>query len=227
MEGILARRHRFTTVVLLTKNPAVALRDDYLALLRELGQSQAPKPPSGNETHHRPPRLQVEVSLAFWREEARAFWDPHAPPVSQRIDAIRALSRAGIPVVLRIDPLFPRSPLREHSSLALTDFGLAEAQTLDDLEQLVTFAKEVGARHVVYSPVKIVRQGLGGWSQSMRQLKEAAETLAAPDKLICRGNSWRLPPATAERFVTAPFLDLCRRAGIPAKFCMQNLTETP
>jgi len=39
----------------------------------------------------------------------------------------------------------------------MADVGLTEAQTITDLEQLVDFAREVGARHVVYSPVKIVQ----------------------------------------------------------------------
>ncbi len=94
----------------------------------------------------------MEVSLAFWREEARCHYDPGAPSVEDRIAGLHALHTAGIPLVLRIDPLFPRSPLPTKPPTTVADFGLPEAQTLDDLEQLVTLAKELQVRHVVYSP---------------------------------------------------------------------------
>jgi hypothetical protein len=36
-----------------------------------------------------------------------------------------------------------------------------------------------------------------------------------------------LPGLLAERLVTEPFLKLCAAANLPAKFCMQNLLDTP
>jgi len=47
-----------------------------------------------------------------------------------------------------------------------------------------------------------------------------------PQPLVFRGGSWRLPPQH-QSAVTAALVDLCRKHGIPAKHCMQNLTETP
>ena len=43
------------------------------------------------------------------------------------------------PGVLRIEPLLAPSPLQTQPS-SLLDFGLDEAQTLDDLEQVVVFS---------------------------------------------------------------------------------------
>jgi DNA repair photolyase len=37
----------------------------------------------------------------------------------------------------------------------------------------------------------------------------------------------RLPQRVAAARMTGPFLDLCRKHGVPAKFCMSNLVETP
>ncbi len=72
---------------------------------------------------------------------------PHVPRnVSFRTVRVRALREAGIPVVLRIDPLFPRSPLPTGALSRLADFGLVEAQTLEELENLVSFAKSINAR---------------------------------------------------------------------------------
>ena len=206
LEAILARRHRFTTVVLLTKNPAIPARPDYAELLQRL----AP--------------LRVEVSLAFWRDEVRTFFEPDSPPVQDRIAAIRRLRQLDIPVVIRIDPLLPRSPLP--GGKTFNDFGLLEAQPLEDLERLTAFAAEIGAEHVVYSVAKITRPRAKPLPESMHALKRVYERLAAPEKLVFRGGSWRLPHPVAQAHVVDPFLALCRRHDLPAKFCMQNLIET-
>jgi hypothetical protein len=57
-------------------------------------------------------------------------------------------------------------------------------------------------------------------------MRSVYEAVARPDRLVFRGGSWRLPPA-AQSAVTAPLLDLCRRYGVTAKCCRQNLIETP
>lgn len=222
LEGILAHRRRFTTVVVLTKNPGLAAQEDYVRLLRPLGVR--PPPPGGavNGT----PGVIVEVSLAFGRDQARAFWDPQAPTVTERLEGIRALRAAGLSVVLRIDPLFPRSPLGRATGRSLADFGLVEAQTQEDLERLLAFAKEVGVRHVVYSPAKIVVSRRMGLDPVLRRLRNAYEVLSAPEQLEWRGGSWRLPCSASERWITGPFVDLCGQAGLQAKFCMKNLLET-
>jgi DNA repair photolyase len=227
LEGLLAHRRRFTTITLLTKNPSLAARMDYADLLRALAEIPAWHPFANRWKEINHPALQVEVSMAFWREEASAFWDPGAPTVASRTEGVRALRAADIPVVLRIDPLFPRSPLLIEGGKSLGDFGLLEAQTLDDLEQLVTFAAQVGARHIVYSTAKIVRSRYQPLPDAMRKLLEVYRALSAPGKPGWRGGSWRLPPKFADCFVTRPFLELCRQHGIAAKFCMKNLLETP
>jgi len=167
---------------------------------------------------------QVQVSLAFWRDEARAAYDPCAPTVEERKEGIRALRAVGIPVILRIDPLFPRSPLPIQAS-SLRDFGLTEAQTLNDLEHLVAFARDVGVRHVVYSTAKIVQPR--GRPVMTVAAKRAVRALCAPGKPVWRDFSWRLPPEIAERHIIQPFREICRRAGIAGKFCMRDLVEIP
>lgn len=213
-------RHRFTSVVILTKNPRLACSSPYLGLLRQLGELGAGHPSREVLAARGLPSVRVEVSLAFWSEEARAVMDPGAPAVEDRLDAIRELRKAGVPVVLRIDPLFPRSPILGRT---LGDYGLPECQSIDDLDRLLAFAAEVGVMHVVYSPAKIVRFV----SQTMQKMKQVYENLAAPNRVpFCRG-SWRLPPAIAESFVVRPFLELCKKHGVPAQYCKRNLITTP
>ena len=227
LEQILANRHRFTTVTILTKNPLLTAQPDYLDLFRELADLPAHHPRHEEFTGKGLPGFVIEVSLAFWRETARSVYDPGAPTVEERIQGIGLLRQAGIPVVLRIDPLLPRSPLREEPPTTLADFGLEEAQTLEDLENLVTFAKAMSARHVVYSPAKIVKPRGAGLSETMQALRAAYQAVAGPEKLVWRGRSWRLPQNVAEAHVVRSFLEICKRRGVRAKYCKQNLIETP
>jgi len=149
LEQILEHRHRFTTVTILTKNPMLPVELGYIELFKALLGYQ-PDRPMYQDSRRYWPGFVIEVSLAFWQETARIAYDPGAPTVEQRIEGIRALYQAGIPLVLRIDPLFPRSPITENPVRNITDFGLPEAQTIDDLEKLVSLAKEVQVKHIVY-----------------------------------------------------------------------------
>lgn len=218
LEAVLAHRRRFTTVVILTRNPLLATRPEYLRLLQSLNCSA--RVPGGQAAV--PGGIQVEVSLAFWREAARTFWDPHAPSVQERIEGLRVLRNAGLPVILRIDPLFPRSDARIRAG----KFGLVEAQSAEDLEQLVLLARELQAVRVVYSTVKIVKPRYRALDGPRLGLKHFCEELAAGGKLPFRGGSWRLPGEYAQAAVVEPFLEVCDRLTMPAAFCMANLLAT-
>jgi DNA repair photolyase len=226
LEGMLAHRWRFTSVTLLTKNPSLAAREDYVQLLRALGEVPESHPTAAYWKGSGQSAVQVEVSLAFWRDQSCAFWDPCAPSVPHRIEGIQALRAVGIPVVLRIDPLFPRSPLPPQFAHKMEDFGLAEAQTLEDLENLVSFAKEMGVRHVVYSPARIVLPRRRPMDPAMQNLLRVYQLLSAPAKPLWGHGCWRLAHSLAARWLTNPFLEICQRLGVPAKFCMTNLIET-
>ncbi len=93
--------------------------------------------------------------------------------------------------------LFARSPLKLDGKATMTDFGLTEALTIPDLEQLVAFAREVGIRHVVYSPAKIVQPRGRPLSATMTALLDLYRALSAPGRPVRRGGSWRLPKAVA------------------------------
>ncbi|MCB1128064.1 MAG: hypothetical protein KDM81_16345, partial [Verrucomicrobiae bacterium] len=215
LEGVLATRHRFTTVTVLTRNPLLAARPEYARLLAALARPASDHPgwPSWNESGF-PPAV-VEVSLPFWREETARFWDPRAPRVKTRVAGIRRLAEAGVPVVLRIDPLFPREPA-DGIGVSPAAFGLEEPQTLEDLRALVSLAQEVGAHHVVYSAAKVVKPRFGGLPPAMVALRDLYRRLAEPKRLEWSGGSWRLPRETIEREITGPFKNLCGKAGVRA-----------
>jgi len=225
LQGLLEHRHRFTTVTMLTKNPLLAVKLGYLDLFQSLGRLTTEHPKRTEFAAHGDPPFQVQVSLAFWREEARRAYDVAAPSIEDRKAGVRALRNAGIPVILRIDPLFPRSPLPLANKTSMADFGLAEAQTISDLEHLVEFAHEVDVRHVVYSPVKVVQPRRRQLSTTMAAMRDLYRALSAPSKPVWRGGSWRLPKEVADEHVIGPFLEICKRAGVTAKFCMRDLIE--
>ena len=198
---------------------------DYIDLFRTLGDLPVGHPVRDEFVRKNQHAFVLQASLAFWREEAAAAYDPCAPLIQDRIAGLRALHAAGIPLVLRIDPLFPRSPLANGQTLQ--DFGLPEAQALDDLEQLVALATELNVRHVVYSPTKIVQPRGRRLQPLMLALRDVYRTMAAPEKLDFHGGSWRLPDALARMHITQPFLDVCARQGVIAKYCKRDLIETP
>jgi DNA repair photolyase len=216
LEQVLRHRRHFTTVTILTKNPLLAARPEYVELLQKLMIS----PQAADETV----ALTVEVSLAFANDVARQVFDPAAPSVADRMQGIRLLRNAGIPVVLRIDPLFPRSPIAD--MMNMSDFGLPELQTLDDLDSLAAFAAEVNVHHIVYSTAKIVLPRSRPLHDAMRKMKSVYQAYAAPDTPVWHSGSYRLPHPVAQQKIIDPFLALCKKHNLPAKFCKQNLLET-
>ena len=66
----------------------------------------------------------------------------------------------------------------------MAEFGLPEAQTIEDLESLVTFAKKMKVRHIVYSPLKMVQPRVRRLSLTMQALRATCRPMAAPEKLI-------------------------------------------
>ena len=225
LEQVGAHRRRFTTVTILTKNPLLPVQLNYVGLFKSLIELPADHPRQPFFKQHGLPGFRVQVSLAFWREEARRVYDPGAPTIEERKKGLLALHQAGIPLVLRIDPLFPQSPLGNQSARPYEDFGILRPQTPEDIEALVGFAKEIGACHVVYSAAKIVQPKGRKLSEVMQAMKRAYEDAAGSSGLSFRGGAWRLPDTIADDRVTRPFLEVCRRIGVNAKHCKRDLIE--
>jgi len=192
--------------VILTKNPEMLCEEPYLSTIR----SQQIK------------TLTVQVSCAFWRDEARSFYEPKAPSVGKRLDAIKSLAREGVDVELRIDPLFPSArisrELRIHNDL--TDYGIPEAQTQDDIEQLVCFAKEIGAKAVIAKPLKVP---ISNNAQRCKDWFVELYRHAWPSgRRTVSGGSWRLPPIYQEALVSS-VQDICLKAGIEFRHCKHDV----
>jgi DNA repair photolyase len=225
LEKLAERRRRFTTVTLLTKNPAMLLDGRYIDVLRRLNTLANDHPRNAWFKEHGHSPLQIEVSLAFWNDEHRRLLDPAAPSVESRMQAILALRKESLPVHLRIDPLFPRDLLPGGKKMG--DFGLPDVQPLTDLESLVRFCSEVAVGKIIYSVAKITLPRDGRLSAVMQRMKQVYEQLAPKGTLVLRGGSWRLPESTAGELISAPFVALCHQCMITAQTCKANLISTP
>jgi len=99
------------------------------------------------------PPLRVDCSLAFFNDEHRRLLDP-ARPASRAAWRHRSSSeKRAFRLFLRIDPFLPRDPLGCGKTMA--DFRVPDVHAIRDLEGLVTFSRELAARHIVYSVAKI------------------------------------------------------------------------
>ena len=91
----------------------------------------------------------VTITITTLDRRVQRLIEPNAPPPSERLRAVRALSREGVPVGVRIDPIIPR----------VNDDP-------DDLRRLVREAVNAGALHVTTSTFK-------ARPDSLRRIKEA------------------------------------------------------
>ncbi|MGR3319203.1 MAG: hypothetical protein ACUZ8O_12085 [Candidatus Anammoxibacter sp.] len=207
LQQIHQNRRLFSSIVLLTKNPAILCQDEYLSLLKE--ESMRP--------------VTVQISCAFWRDEIRKFFEPHAPEIQNRLDAFRELCDHGINVDLRIDPLFPSSDfepdIRKH--LNLNDYNLPEPQTNDDLVRLVEFVKEAGGKAIIAKPLKIPV------SNKAKQAKEwfvniykDANHIGGTGKV--KGGSYRLPDEY-QKAMMMRVKKMCDREGVVFRYCKHDV----
>ncbi len=224
LEKLAEHRNRFTTVTLLTKNPAVLMDERYVRALHRLNELPSDHPRRcwfDKEGH---PGLRLECSLAFYNDEHRRLLDPDAPSVESRMGALRFLRHEGFAVFPRIDPLFPRDLVSDGKEMA--NFGLPDVQSMRDLEGLVRFSKKLASTHIIYSVAKITRPQRGSLPPVMERMKRVYQHLAAGQPLVFRGGSWRLPESVVGDHILSPFMDLCERHSVSAKACKTNLVTT-
>ena len=210
LKTVVENGHYFSITTILTKNPSMLLdRDcDYISIIKSI------------------PRFQIEVSLTFWNDGCRQFYEPGAPTVQSRLDAIRALRQKEIAVSLRIDPLFPRDPIsNDTTGKKLLDYGFHTAQTIEDLHHLIDFAAETGCQKVIVSPCKVP---IGRFRNVdyMNQCRNFYTAIGLSRKPITKGFAWRLPREYYEHQILAPVQEYCNLKNISLMDCKQNLITT-
>ena len=199
-------RDLFTSIVILTKNPMILTTEPYLSIITNPWM----KP------------FTVQVSCAFWQDNVRKFYEPTAPPVKERLEAMKKLVAAGVDVELRIDPLFPTTrvekEIRKHNPLP--DYGIPEAQTKNDIESLVKFSADAGASSIIAKPLKVPvsnkAQHCKGWFKTI--YSDANEGQGRSVK----GGSWRLPERYQKALMSS-IHETCKTNGIKFKHCMHDV----
>ena len=200
-------RHRFTTITILTKNPARLCLLKYIEALQALLN------------------VQVEVSCSFFQKQFKEQFEPGAPSIESRLSAIRQLRKHNISVALRIDPIFPRDPLPSSffKRQTLKEYGVPHCQTETDIEYLMKFAAEVGCTRIIVSPLKLI---IGRFNKSAllpiyRELYAAANN----GKPLKKGPAFRLPWELYQYWIEKP-KQIAKSVGIELVYCKHNLVNT-
>jgi hypothetical protein len=139
---------------------------------------------------------------------------------------VRRFREAGIPVSIRIDPLFPREPLPAESwpRPTLAGYGLERTQTLDEIGTLIRFASGTGCQKLIVSALKVPvgRWASAGFKDAFRNLYSALWG----GRPKTRSFAWRLP----EDYIRGPLIgevtEIGRRYGAPVTTCSENLVNT-
>jgi DNA repair photolyase len=198
-------RRLFTSIVILTKNPALLCEEPYLSIVSD--REMQP--------------FTVQISCAFWRDDVRAFYEPNTPSVESRLNALRRLFERGVDVELRIDPLFPSArideKLRRHMPLPF--YSIPEAQTEDDLINLVRFAKAAGVNAVVAKPLKVA---ISKRAQRCKDWFAQIFADACDGKRTVSGGSWRLP-RDYQNALTQSLAEICTAEGVIFKHCKHDV----
>jgi len=190
LERLVAHKVLFSSFGILTKNPAVLLDDEqYAACLLELA-------------------VEVQVSIAFFRDDAARDVEPGAPAVSERMRTVENLAAKGVRVAIRVDPLFPRNV---PACPVLQDRD-------EDLIPLVRWAKQAGAAYIIGKPLKLPVMGAVD-----RELHQQL----APAFAVKRGSYWRMPVAEQERLIQ-DMRNICAAEGMPFHVAeVARLREAP
>jgi DNA repair photolyase len=197
----------FSTITILTKNPILLCTPKYLKVIQSLKT------------------FQVEVTCPFYQDEPRKFFEPGAPKIESRFEAIRILRKHNIKVALRIDPIFPRNPLPKEffEKPTLHAYDAPQSQTEEDIEHLIRFASEVGCSRIIVSPLKLT----AGRLNRSELLTEYRKLYAAANngKLIKKGAAYRLPWPLYHHWIEKP-THIADSLEIPLVYCKKNLFDT-
>lgn len=127
--------------------------------------------------------------------------EPNAPAPSERFKTLEFLSKEGIPVGLRLDPIIP----------FLND---------DEIEDILTFAKASGVKHVTVSTFK------PRWDSLKRMMKAFPEVMSKLKPLYKEriSNSWYLPYEIRKELMLK-VKNICESFGFSFSCCREGFPE--
>jgi len=149
-------------------------------------------------------RSAVTITITTLDENLARKLEPRAPPPSKRLDAVSILSREGIPIGVRIDPVI----------LFLTDDGVKE---------LVREVKNAGAQHVTASTFK---PRIDGWKRMEKAFPEACAKLKPLyfEEGERIGRSFYLPRPLRFKLMKS-IAEECAKVGFTFATCREGFPE--
>jgi len=100
-------------------------------------------------------RIAISITITTLDENKAKRLEPNAPSPGKRLEAIKILSKNGIPTIARIDPIIP----------LINDM---------EIDELVKRVSEAGAKHIVSSTYKVK---LDNWERMKRGFPEEMKKL--------------------------------------------------
>ena len=191
---------RFSRITLRTRNPA--------QLLDPEGRYQ--------EAVRRLPEVTVEVSASLLDEERRRIWEPGAPSVASRLEALAAIkAELGLRTALRVSPLLPLEPLsplwfraRSYQALGCPGAG----PDLEEIGELLERAARAGVSSVSLAPLTLPC-GRGARSPQRKALGPLFRRLDG--RYAQRGGAFRLAQQYVDERLLPPVIERVQTLGLP------------
>ncbi len=130
--------------------------------------------------------------------------EPGAPPPSKRIEALRILSRARVPVGVRVDPVIP---------------GLNSDPAA--LEELIARAHEAGAQHVVTSTYKAKPDNFRRMIEAFPDMEGVWRRMYLEKGELIHG--YRYLPKSERIKILKPVVEAARKHGMTYATCREGL----
>ncbi len=151
---------KYSYPLIINTKSSILINEPWIRIVKELAASKL---------------LIVQFSLSSFDEYVTRKLEPLAPPVSDRLDAMKKLSEEGVPVVLRLSPYIPGVTLKPHS--------------YDDIASLL---RDIGVKQVI---VEGLRLPLEEWNTVSRILGIKTPTLNKYNIRVIEGGKPLYKPA--------------------------------
>ncbi|RLG42024.1 MAG: radical SAM protein [Thermoproteota archaeon] len=146
----------------------------------------------------------VSITVTTMDEGLASRLEPGAPSPEMRMKALEKVSSAGIPTILRLDPIIP---------------GLNDSK--DSISEVIDRAREAGVKHVVSSTYK-------ARADSLRRLLSSFPELESVRDLYRRGErvgSYMYLPRSMRKAILGRVRSLVLEAGMTFAVCREGMPE--
>ncbi|MEZ0319560.1 MAG: radical SAM protein [Pyrobaculum sp.] len=151
-------------------------------------------------------RVVVQITITTLREDLAAVLEPRAPRPLGRLEAVRKLASAGVPVTVRLDPLIP---------------GLND--DVGNIREVVDAAADAGAVHLVASTYKAKRDNFARLAAAFPHLAPMWRRMYFEEGKYFHGQWYA--PAEYRRAVLTRVAEEARRRGLQFTVCREEFTD--